>query len=186
MNQPDWNPSLFAILGATALAALVLGFFIGRRRSGAPASPAEPEKVEIESKNDEDDPTAPIVPMVEMSKSPHDRHRDLVIGKAIVKRIDFLDAMIKSSEKKGDEDMSGQLEILRRDFIDLLGECSVEAFEYPAGTVVDSEIRRCIQVVGGSSSGERTVIAETVLCGFRYEHGDEDNMILRKAEVTIG
>ena len=171
---------------------LVVGlicFFAGlvvarRKRPQEPeaVAEAEPEK----EPEEEEDPTAPIVPMVEMARSPHDRHRDLTVGKGIVRQIDFLDAMIKSAASKGDSDMENQLRLLRKEFTGLLNECAIESFDYAADTPVSAEMRSRIQIVGGSSrEGERTLIAETILCGFLYLHGDEDTMILRKAEVLI-
>ncbi|MEM6280256.1 MAG: hypothetical protein AAF733_12305 [Verrucomicrobiota bacterium] len=174
----DFLPPLIA-----AVVAFLVGFLLARNKGPKEAPPAEPDK---ESPEEEEDPTAPIAPMVEMARSPHDRHRDLSVGKGIVKQIDFLDAMIKSAEKKRDVDTVNQLVLLRKEFTALLKECSIEAFDYEPDTVVSAEMRSRIQIVGGSTqAGERTRISETILCGFLYLHGDEDTMILRKAEVII-
>ncbi|MEM9018787.1 MAG: hypothetical protein AAGC68_17395 [Verrucomicrobiota bacterium] len=122
-----------------------------------------------------------------MARSPHDRLRDLNIGKGIVKRVDFLDAMITSSAKRKEKETVKQLELLRRDFVELLEQCFVEPFEFAPGTPVSAMMRTRIQIVGGKSrEGEQTKIAETVRCGFLYTHADEEEMVLRKAEVTIG
>ncbi|MDF1825821.1 MAG: hypothetical protein P1U68_14335 [Verrucomicrobiales bacterium] len=166
--------------------ALILGWVMGRlsMKKSAPLLPTEPEKAVNEE--EEDDPTAPIVPMIEMARSPHDRHRDLAVGKGIVRQIDFLDTMMKSAEKKGDSDTANQLALLRKEFEGLLKECAVEAFDFPPETIVSAVMRGQIQIVGGSTAdGERTRIAEMVRCGFTYLHGDEDPMIIRKAEVLI-
>lgn len=177
---------LAALSGASALVIFFLGFFLGRRiardRKGE-----NPGPVEIIAEDEEqDDPTAPIAPMIEMARSPHDRHRDLAVGKALVRQIDFLESMLKTATKKGDQDTAGQLEILRKEFTALLRECSVEAFAFSAGTVIDSGIRNRIRIVGGEVQGERSFVAETLQCGYRYLHGDEDTMIIRKSEIRIG
>ncbi|MDF1659912.1 MAG: hypothetical protein P1U58_20020 [Verrucomicrobiales bacterium] len=170
---------------AVGVIALILGLIIGKL-SGKKSALIPPEEPENEPEEEEDDPTAPIVPMIEMARSPHDRHRDLAVGKGIVRQIDFLDTMIKSAEKNGDSDATNQLALLRKEFEGLLKECAVEAFDYAPETVVAAEMRSRIQIIGGSTrEGERTRIAETIRCGFTYLHGDEDTMIIRKAEVLI-
>lgn len=182
------DPLAFAILVAVvaALAALGLGYLLGRAagaRRGKFESP--PPNTLPASEDDGDEPTAPIVPMVEMSRSPHDRHRDLAVGRSIVKRIDLLEDMIRHAAKRRDAALEEQLTLLRTDFLDLLRECSVEAFTFVDGDIVTSEVRGEIRIVGGQAVGKQTVIAETLLCGFRYRQDEEESMILRKAEVRI-
>lgn len=177
---------IYALPLAAGVVTLILGWLIGRAtgKRGTPVAPPEPEIASPEE--EEEDPTAPIVPMIEMSRSPHDRHRDLAVGKGIVRQIDFLDTMMKSAAKKGDADTSNQLALLRKEFEGLLKECSVEAFDYAPETIVSAEMRSRIQIIGGSTrDGERTRISETIRCGFIYLHGDDDTMIIRKAEVLI-
>lgn len=176
---------VFALPVAVGVIALILGVIIGKLSGKKPAA-SPPEEPKGEPEEEEEDPTAPIVPMIEMARSPHDRHRDLAVGKGIVRQIDFLDTMMKSAEKKGDSDTKNQLALLRKEFEGLLKECAVEAFEYSPETIVSAEMRSRIQIIGGSTrDGERTRIAETIRCGFTYLHGDEDTMIIRKAEVII-
>ncbi|MEM1441205.1 MAG: hypothetical protein AAGF67_02615 [Verrucomicrobiota bacterium] len=184
MILPETISSLLLPIGA-ALLAFFVGLFVARGKRPKVDETSTPPSEEKPAE-EEEDPTAPIVPMVEMARSPHDRHRDLSVGKGIVKQIDFLDAMIKSAEKKGDTETGNQLILLRKEFTALLKECAIEAFEYDSDTVVSADMRSRIQIVGGSTrEGERTRISETILCGFLYLHGDEDTMILRKAEVII-
>ncbi len=184
MNAVETLPP-FVLPVAVGVMAFLVGFFVAKLMGGS-KPPSAPEETVDEEPEEEEDPTAPIVPMIEMARSPHDRHRDLTVGKGIVRQIDFLDAMIKSATKKNDQDSKNQLALLRKEFIALLKECSVEPFDYSADTVVSAEMRSRIQIIGGSTrEGERTRIAETILCGFIYLHGDEDTMILRKAEVLI-
>lgn len=192
MMIPAESLPVYALPAAVGIAAFALGLLLGKltrgKRSAAPGPASAPgAAAEIpEPVDDQDDPTAPIVPMIEMARSPHDRHRDITVGKGIVRQIDFLDSMIKSATKKGDADTLNQLVLLRKEFVSLLRECSVEAFTYDPGAVVSAEMRSRIQIVGGSTrDGERTRIAETIRCGFLYLHGDEETMILRKAEVLI-
>lgn len=171
------------LIGAGVGVIFLFLLIFGMRRN--PAKRADSSTV-VPSTEDDDEPTAPIVPMVEMSRSPHDRHRDLTVAKAIVKRLDQLDAMIKNAAKRNDDEMAGQLALFRDEMISLLRECSVEKFEFAPGALVDTEMRSRIQIVGGESKGGPSKIAETVRCGFRYIHDEEDTMILRKAEVVIG
>jgi hypothetical protein len=174
-----------------SVAAFAMGWFFGRSRSSSKSNPATRSDTSLEVPGDpgeeEEDPTAPIAPMVEMSRSPHDRHRDLSVGKSLVRQIDFLDAMILAATKKKDEELLSQLTLLHDEFETLLKDCSVEPFSFEPDTVVSAEMRARIQIVAGTSDPEqRTRIAETVQCGYLYAHGDEDSMILRKAEVKIG
>lgn len=173
------------LVGIAGLVFLVVGFFFGKRFSPS-ESVRKTAPVEVEGEEEVEDPTAPIAPMIEMARSPHDRHRDLSVGRSLVQQIDFLESMIKAAVKKGDSETEGQLQILRKEFLALLGECSVEAFEFASGTVIDSDVRSRIRIVGGEVKGERSVVAETVQCGYLYLHGDEDTMIIRKAEIRIG
>lgn len=153
MMIPAESLPVYALPAAVGIAAFVFGLLLGklsgRKRGAAPDS--EPEIPEAEEGEEQDDPTAPIVPMIEMARSPHDRHRDITVGKGIVRQIDFLDSMIKSATKKGDADTLNQLVLLRKEFVSLLRECSVEAFTYDPGTIVSAEMRSRIQVVGGST-----------------------------------
>ncbi len=177
------------LLMAVALGAFVFGIIVTLLLSRKKGIKTVEEPVAVDEaieEEEEDDPTAPIVPMIEMARSPHDRHRDLTVGKGIVRQIDFLDTMIKSATKKNDVDTTNQLALLRKEFVGLLKECAVEAFDYAPETVVSAEMRSRIQIIGGSTrDGERTRISETIRCGFTYLHGDEDTMIIRKAEVLI-
>lgn len=181
----EWEGFGIVLIGIVGLVFLAVGFFLGKRST--PSKAAENAgPVEVEGEEEAEDPTAPIAPMIEMARSPHDRHRDLSVGKSLVQQIDFLESMIKAAVKKGDRQSEDQLQILRKEFVALLGECSVEAFEFASGTVIDSDTRNRIQIVGGEVKGERSVVAETVQCGYLYLHGDEDTMIIRKAEILIG
>lgn len=179
----SWLVPVFLTLAALALGFL-LGRFAGGRRGSSPAKHPTPSVVSVPD-DDTDEPTAPIAPMVEMARSPHDRHRDLAVGRALVKRIDLLDDMVRHAARRRDSRVEEQLSLLRRDLVELLRECSVESFHFSDGDVVTADMRREIQIVGGKAVGERTVISETVLCGFRYRHDAEETMILRKAEVVI-
>ncbi|MEM9280348.1 MAG: hypothetical protein AAGA96_00845 [Verrucomicrobiota bacterium] len=163
----------------------VLGFFIGRvsRPSGARVPR---DSLEIQPETDSDDPTAPITPVVEMAKSPHDRHRDMEVGNRIVKSIDLLDLLIRSGGKLRKEELVGQLSLLREEVSGLLGGCSYEAFTYEPGTAVDREIRSRIVIVEGNVEGERAIIQKTLLCGYLYRPEEEEEIVIRKAEVRIG
>ncbi|MEM7599999.1 MAG: hypothetical protein AAF357_01130 [Verrucomicrobiota bacterium] len=185
MNSLESLPP-FVLPAVVGVVAFLMGLVIAKLSRGSNEPAKVTESGAEKQAEEEEDPTAPIVPMIEMARSPHDRHRDLTIGKGIVRQIDFLDSMIKSAEKKNDSDTTNQLALLRKEFVGLLNECSVEPFDYAPDTVVAAEMRTRIQIIGGSTrDGERTRIAETILCGFIYLHGDEDTMILRKAEVLI-
>lgn len=166
---------------ATLVGGFFLGFLLGKRKT-----PPESLPVEIEGGEEADDPTAPISPVVEMARSPHDRHRDLAVGNSLIKQIDFVESMLKHAEKKGDGELEKQLQILRNEFLDLLDECAIEAFVFSPGTVIDTEVRNRIQIVGGEVKGDRSVVAETVQRGYLYLHGDDQTMIVRKAEIMIG
>ncbi len=95
--------------------------------------------------------------------------------------------MSLAAEKKKNETLLNQLALFRDEFEALLKECPVKPFPFESETIVSSEIRSRIHIVGGESApDQRTRIAETVQCGYLYEHGDEGPMLLRNAEVTIG
>ena len=66
--------------------------------------------------------------------------------------------MLKHAEKKGDSELEKQLEILRNGFLDLLDDCAIPPFTFPVGTVIDTEVRNRIQVVGGEVKGARSVV----------------------------
>lgn len=108
------------------------------------------------------------------------------MGKGTVRQIGFLARIIKSATKKGGAETTNQLTLLKKEFAGLLKECSVEAFDYAPETIVSAAMHSRIQIIGGSTrDGERTRISGTIRCGFLCLHGDEDTMILRKAEVLI-
>ena len=177
------DPLELTIALVAALAGAGAGFWFARREKGAPvAAPiAMPEAEE------NDDPTAPITPLVEIARSPHDQHRDLAIGNAVVKSIDLLEVVLRSGERQTRESMLGQLGLLKEDFHGLLGSCSFRAFSYAAGTLVDGPMRSRIQIVGGRAGDGPSRIKKTVRCGFVYEAGGgEDPVVIRKAEVEIG
>ncbi|MDF1851124.1 MAG: hypothetical protein P1U85_09840 [Verrucomicrobiales bacterium] len=135
---------------------------------------------------EEDEPTAPISPLIELSRSPHDRHRDLAVGKGVIRQIDRLDSMIEAAEKKRGGNEAEPLRLIRDEFTALLSECSITPYEFDEGIPVTTEMRKRIQIIGGTAAeGQPTRIAKTVLCGFLYEHGEEEILILRKAEVQI-
>lgn len=66
--------------------------------------------------------------------------------------------MLKHAEKKGDSELEKQLEILRNGFLDLLDDCAIPPFTFPVETVIDTEVRNRIQVVGGEVKGARSVV----------------------------
>jgi len=173
-------PWIIITVGCMAIVAAVsaLLYFIQK----AKASRAE---VEDEFEDDDDGPTAPIVPTVEMSRSPHDRHRDLTAGKSVVDQIERLEIIIASSKHQSKDHIVGQLEIFRESFDRLLDSCYFEEFSFEPGTLVDLEIRKKIIVSEGDSSGEQTEIAETLRCGFIYQYKDDEPEVVRKAEVAI-
>lgn len=177
--MPEILKSLAGTFAAAAI-AFALGLYFSRfLKSRGQTS------VEISEDEETDDPTAPIAPVVEMGRSPHDRHRDLAIGRGIIKQIDLVDSMEKASRKRGEEENVRQLGMLRGEFLAMLSHCSMERITYEPGTVVDSTIRTRIQIVGGSVSGERTLVDETISPGYLYDDGDGDPTIVRKAEITI-
>lgn len=134
-----------------------------------------------------DDPTAPITPMIEIGRSPHDRHRDLNVGNALVKNIGMLEFILKGGERQDKEELVRQISLIKNDFQSLLGNCSFPLYEYAPGTIVDAMMRNRIRIVEGRAGDERTEIVKTLPCGFLYEPGGgEDPVVIRKAEVEIG
>jgi hypothetical protein len=174
---------LFVVTAMGALVAgLAAGFFLGKRNKAAAASGPLPL-----SKEDTDAPTAPITPMIEMGRSPHDRHRDLSVGNALVTNIEMLEFILKSGGRQEKEDLISQIGLLKTDFQALLGICSFRAFDYAPGTTVEAAMRSRIQIVEGKAGEERTKIVRTLRCGFVYEPGaGDDPVVIRKAEVEIG
>lgn len=176
--------SLFSlILIGTGVGAIFVVFFIFSIRRNQIKRADSSTTVSPTRDDSGDDPTAPTVGM---SHSHHDRQRDLTIAKTIIERLDQLDAMIESATKQNNNEMAGQLELFRDEIAALLRECEVEKFEFAPGTTVDVETRSRIEIVGGESTDGPAQITETVRCGFRYSHGDENTIILRKAEVMVG
>lgn len=174
----------FLLPAAIGLAAFAMGFFLARKFAGGTGStsPALPQPEE-----DADDPTAPITPMIEIGRSPHDLHRDLAVGNALVKNIEMLEFILKGGERQEKEELVRQIGLIKNDFQSLLGNCSFRPYEYASGTIVDAVMRSRIQIVEGKAGEERTKIVKTVRCGFLYEPGGgEDPVVIRKAEVEIG
>jgi len=177
------DPLVLPFALVAALAGAGAGFWFARRMK----NPAITEPVSKPDPEEHDDPTAPISPLVEIARSPHDRHRDLAIGHAVVKSIDMLEVVLRSGERQTRESMLGQLGLLKEDFHGLLGSCSFRAFSYKVGTIIDGPTRSQIQIVGGRAGEEVSRIAKTVRCGFLYEPGGgEEPVVIRKAEVEIG
>lgn len=174
----------FLLPAAIGLVAFAIGFFLARKFAGGtgPASPPVPQPEE-----DSDDPTAPITPMIEIGRSPHDRHRDLTVGNALVKNIEMLEFILKGGERQDKDELVRQIGLIKNDFQSLLGNCSFRPYEYAPGTIVETGIRNRIQIVEGRAGEERTKIVKTLRCGFLYEPGGgEDPVVIRKAEVEIG
>jgi len=84
----------------------------------------------------------------------------------LVKQIDFVESMLKYAEKKGDSELEKLLEILRNEFLHLLDDCAIGRFTFPAETVIDTEVRNRIKVVGGEVRGALSFVAETVPRGY--------------------
>lgn len=153
---------------------------------------AEPSADELEvptaeeDDDDDDEPTAPIAPIVTMGSSPHDRHRDLTVGNSLIKSIDLLESLIKSGSKQSKADVVKQLGILQGDFFGLLKECSFKTYSFDPGTLVTASMRSRIVIVSGEAGEGPTKIAETLRCGYLYQDGSDEPVIIRKAEVEIG
>ncbi len=174
-------PWIFITVGCMAVVAAVSALLYFVQKSRASRS----EKEEDFEEEDDDSPTAPIVPTVEMSRSPHDRHRDLTAGRSVVDQIERLEIIIASSKRQSKDHIVGQLDIFRDSFDRLLDSCYFEEFSFEPGTIVDLEIRKKIIVSEGDSTGEQTEIAETLRCGFVYQYKDDEPELVRKAEVAI-
>ena len=191
--------TLWSLIGGACLLLVILFGGVALiikslRKPGKPAVDLElPEpptdRLELPEENDEEekeDPTAPISPIVAMSSSPHDSHRDLTVGNSLVKSIDLLDSLIRSGNRQSKADVVKQLDILQSDFIGLLKHCSFKPFEFDPGTQVTAAMRSRIVIVDGQSGDGPTKIAATLRCGYLYQDGSEDPVIIRKAEVKIG
>tara|TARA_R110002096_G_scaffold310126_12_gene504737 strand:+ start:3237 stop:3788 length:552 start_codon:yes stop_codon:yes gene_type:complete len=182
MNVSEFSLDGWILFLFGALIGL-LGFGLGKIRRRTKID--KPASIEIEKEEESDDPTAPIKPMVEIAKSPHDRHRDMEVGNAVVKNLDLLEILIKSAGRQSKEDLVSQLNILHGDMNGLLEGCSYNTYEYEPGTPVDSTIRSRILVVEGKAEGDRTRIDKTLQRGVLYCPEDEEEIVIRKAEVKI-
>lgn len=70
---------VFVVVTVSTLVAGLIGGFYFAKAAGEIVPPVpQPEE-------ETDDPTAPITPMIEIGRSPHDRHRDLNVGNALIK-----------------------------------------------------------------------------------------------------
>lgn len=187
MNQQAETFSTFLIFGMCLVGLLLgvtAGFVLGRKRNILSDNTTE---VIAKREEETDDPTAPILPMVEMGRSPHDRHRDLAVGNSVVKSIEWLELVLKSGDRQTKEAVLEQVALVKDDFHGLLANCSFRAFDCPPGTVIDGSMRARIKVVEGRGGEESTRIVRTIRCGFFYEPGgDEEPVLIRKAEVEIG
>ena len=175
------DPLLTLLLVGAAAAGTGAGFLLGRRRR-EPLRPA-PERPPVE---EAEDPTAPITPVIEMARSPHDRHRDLAMGRSLIETLDYFDAILESANRPDREDVFSQLAVMRGHFRDLLRVCSLRSIAFSDGESVDSLARSRIQVVGGNPGDGPARIRRTVRCGYLYEPGDgEAPRVVRKAEVEL-
>jgi len=183
-TEPFGSVFVFGMGLALLVLGMIVGFVVGRKGRLAPESLPEVIDKKIE---ETDDPTAPIMPMVQMGRSPHDRHRDLAVGNSVVKSIEWLELVLKSGDRQTKETILEQLDLVKNDFHGLLSSCSFRAFDYQPGTVIDGAMRARIKIVEGSSGEQSTRIVRTIRCGFYYEPGgDEEPVLIRKAEVEIG
>jgi hypothetical protein len=178
---------VFVIVTVGTLVAGLIGGFYFAKAAGEIVPPGPPAASQVDNEEDSDDPTAPITPMIEIGRSPHDRHRDLTVGNALVKNIEMLEFILKGGERQDKDELVRQIGLIKNDFHSLLGNCSFRPFEYAPGTVVEAGMRSRIQIVEGRAGEERTKIVKTLRCGFLYEPGGgEDPVVIRKAEVEIG
>jgi len=197
--EPSSNSFSFGLLVGLIPGLIALGVFLGflfaRKQAGSACPVVSPVPVmdppvttEISVPEDDgDDPTAPISPIVEMSRSPHDRHRDLSVGNALVKNLELLELLLKSGENQTKESLLRQLGLVSEELQALLPGCSFRAFSYEPGAFVDGEMRSRIRIIEGTSGEGRTRIVKTLRCGFLYNAGDgEEPIVIRKAEVEIG
>jgi hypothetical protein len=175
------DPLLIVLPVGAAIAGAGAGFLLGCRRR-EPARP-QPERAPV---GETEDPTAPITPVIEMARSPHDRHRDLEIGRSLIESLDYFDAILESANRRNREDVFSQLALMREHFRDLLRVCSLRSIAFSDGESVDSLARSRIQVVGGTPGDGPARIRRTVRCGYLYEPGDgETPRVVRKAEVEL-
>ncbi len=181
IENTDIGLMLLTALGSFLLGVFLCALFLKARRT------AEfPPNVSSEPEEEVDDPTAPITPLVEMARSPHDRHRDLTVGNAVVKNLELLELILKSGERQSREEILRQVGLMTRDLHALLSSCSFQPFDYPPGTVVDGVMRLRIKIVEGKTGDGPTKIARTLKSGLVYDSGaGEEAVVIRKAEVEV-
>lgn len=188
-------PTLWSLIGGACLLLLIIfggvSLIIKSSKKSAtslqlPEPPTDRLDLPEEDEEEEDDPTAPISPIVAMSSSPHDSHRDLTVGNSLVNSIDLLDSLIRSGNRQSKADIVKQLGILQSDFVGLLKHCSFKPFEFEPGTQVTAAMRSRIVIVDGQAGDGPTKIVNTLRCGYLYQDGSGDPVIIRKAEVKIG
>ena len=181
------NPFNLMLLVGVALSMLTLGAFAGLLFAKSRRTELTPEMAPSKLNEEMDAPTAPISPMVSMARSPHDRHRDLAVGNSIVKNIELLEFVLKSGDKQTKDNLIQQIRLVKEEFHGLLGNCSFRPFDYEPGTIIDAAMRSRIRIVEGKGGDDRTIIVKTLRCGFLYDAGgDEEPVVIRKAEVEIG
>ena len=171
----------YLVLALVLVVVAAVSFWCGRRSVGRVSGEGEDASEEEEM----EEPTAPISPVVELARSPHDRHRDLAVGRELVKRLDMIAPMIENARRRSDEETANQLQLLRDELEKLLSECSIRSFSYESGTQVSVFMRGRIQIVEGTAQSERTIIEKTLRCGYVYSESEDEETVIRKAEVVI-
>ena len=110
-----------------------------------------------------------------------------VLSSQLIKKIDLIDDLIsRYSKTKKNKEVSQQLTILRKSFLDFLSDNSVNAFEFAPRTELEMDLRRKIKIVSTKQRAEDgiTRIVETVTPGYTCADDEGGEVIIRKAEVV--
>ncbi|MCB1204461.1 MAG: FHA domain-containing protein [Verrucomicrobiae bacterium] len=110
----------------------------------------------------------------------------------LIAKLDLIDDLAKRYDNKWlYPKVSEQLGILKRSFLELLEDHSVQPFNLEPGTVISITERRRIKLVplqNGApkqvNGSQSSLVVETVRPGYVYKNGAQD-VIIRKAEVVV-
>ncbi|MCX6856650.1 MAG: hypothetical protein NTV80_17300, partial [Verrucomicrobia bacterium] len=114
---------------------------------------------------------------------PTDEGTVIMFANDLIKRIDLIDALSARYSGHNGGDVVAQLGTLRASFEDILLQHGVSEFDIPAGTEVDTQLRKRIAVVDSLPGKEKPRVVETCRSGFMYSREEGQEVILRKVEV---
>lgn len=107
------------------------------------------------------------------------------INRSLIARFDLIEQLLGVAKKDGEENMIDQLKIMRKDFLFMLQEFSLEPYSYNIGDKITIEDRKRIILVDQKDGSNE--VSENIAIGFTYQPEEtEEPQIVRKAAVKLG